>query len=83
MTKKVDFSKVSSQQELRTKLRDVPIEERYKLIDTYIAKLEQEIEVAISQNQNNLAIWKMSQEVIFEDELMLLERLINKKGVMV
>ncbi|CDQ41868.1 hypothetical protein [Virgibacillus salexigens] len=59
----------NSKQELTNHLEKFTLEEQKTELEFMISKIEEEVEIALIQNNNELAIWKMSIELLIEDVL--------------
>jgi|GEM_PF-5773658 len=72
---------VTSRQELREALSSSSIEVRQIMLTNAIELLNKEIECDITEGNIDIALFKMSQVVMLEDELHIVERLILKQRV--
>lgn len=72
-----------SRKELRQLFQDKSVEVQYIMLTNAIDSINKEIESDISEHHIDLAIFKMSQVVLFEDELHVIERVMLKQRVAV
>jgi hypothetical protein len=77
----VGLQSFSCRKELRSMLEGHTLSVKSILIREKIDSLDEEIEMDIKDNHIELATFKLSQSVILEEELNLVERLIIKSAV--
>lgn len=78
---KLNLSKITSLEGLRQQLAKCPLEEKRVVLGNMLHSLNQEIEIAILEHQNQLALYKLDQSIIFEDELHVVERQLMSVGI--
>ena len=67
--------------ELRSLLSEHTLSVRATLLKGKIESLDDEIEIHITNEHTDIAIYKLAQMVIFEEELSLVERLLIKQAM--
>jgi hypothetical protein len=73
---------VASRKDLHALLSTSGIEKRHYLLSNVIDLLNREVECDITTGDIEVAIFKMSQVVLLEDELMIVERVMLKQSVL-
>jgi hypothetical protein len=73
----------TSKEEVRTLLAKKSIEIKHIMLENSINSLNREIESDIHTGNVDVALFKMSQVVMLEDEIHVVERVILKQGVLV
>lgn len=72
-----------SKKEIRKLLHHISSELQHSIVSNAISILNAEIECDISLNNTSIALYKMSQVVVLEDEKHIIERTIFKQRVLV
>lgn len=81
MTLITNIKSVQSREELTKLLEKETIEVRYILVTNAVDSLNKEIEADITTGDVDVALYKMSQVVLLEDALHVIERVILKQRV--
>lgn len=74
---------VQSKKELQQLLSPHTIEMQHSITKSAINNLNSEIECDIRSNDTSIALYKMSQVVVLEDALHIIERVLLKQRVLV
>lgn len=82
MTLITQVKSASSREELRNALESSSIEVRYIMLTNAIDSLNKEIECDITTGNTDVALYKMSQVVMLEDEKHVVERVMLKQSVL-
>lgn len=72
-----------TKKEVRYALANKSVEEQFELVKSTIEFLDKETDKALKAGLNEVAIMKMSQVVMLEEELLVLERIMLKQGVFI
>ncbi|MBJ7935480.1 hypothetical protein JDS73_10300 [Bacillus cereus] len=75
--------KVQSKKELQQLLSPHSIEMQHSIIKSAISNLNSEIECDIRSSDTSIALYKMSQVVVLEDSLHIIERVLLRQRVLV
>jgi enoyl reductase-like protein len=81
MTPVSKIKSVSTRKELREVLATFSLDMRHILLTNAINSLNKEIECNIAEGNVDMALFKMSQVVMLEDELHIVERVILKQSI--
>lgn len=82
MTLISQIKSTSCRKELREVLSNSSIEVRHIMLSNAIDSLNKEIECDIASNNTDVAIFKMSQVVMLEDEHHIVERVLLKQSIL-